>query len=85
MVDRCTQYEQSPLIHLRYITTNKIYEIMDINVTFWHRAQVYFTYIKSPLWLVTVPTMNKRPMGLDALLIKLLHRRNFHNFGRDPT
>ena len=29
-------------------------------------------------------TLYKRPMGLDALLTKLLHQHNFHNFGRDP-
>ena len=35
-VDHCTQHKQNPLIHLRYITTYKLYDIMDMNVTFWH-------------------------------------------------
>ena len=32
---------------------------MDISATFWHRAMPYFIYIKSLLWLVTVPNVNK--------------------------
>ena len=59
MVDHCTQHEQNPLIHLQYITIYKIYKIIDLNATFWHRAMVYFMCIKSLLWLITVPNMNK--------------------------
>ena len=29
--------------------------------------------------------LNKRPIGLDALLTKLLHQHNLQNFGRDPS
>ena len=28
--------------------------------------------------------VNKRLMGLDTLMTKLLHQHNFQNFGRDP-
>ena len=31
--------------------------------------------------MITCP--NKRHTGLDALLTKLLHKHNFHKFGRD--
>ena len=35
-----------------------IYKIMDINDTFWHRANVYFMWFKYLLWLVTISHMN---------------------------
>ena len=43
MVDHCTQYEQTPRIHLRYITTN-IHNFwkMDINSTFLAHSQDIF-------------------------------------------
>ena len=31
---------------------------MDVNATFWHIANVYFTYIRPHLWLITVQNMN---------------------------
>ena len=35
IIDHCTQHEQNPLIHLKYITTTyKMYAIMDITSTF---------------------------------------------------
>ena len=47
----------------KYISlqTYKSYDKMDINATFWHKAKVYFTFIKSLSWLITVPNtcMNK--------------------------
>ena len=58
MVHHYTQHEQNARIHLRYITTYKIYDIMDINATFWHTAKVYFTGTKSLLWLITVSNIN---------------------------
>ena len=45
----------SDIYHYKYDT---IYKIVDINATFWHREKVYFTFIKSLLWLITV-NMNK--------------------------
>ena len=50
VVDHCTQYEQNPPFHFRYITTNiqnlwNIYHFMNINATIWHRAGVYFTRV----------------------------------------
>ena len=41
------------------LQTYNIYDIMDINATFWHWAKVYFTCIKSLLWLIIIPNMNK--------------------------
>ena len=39
--------------------TYRIYDIMDINATFWCRTKVYFTCIKLLLWVIIVPNMNK--------------------------
>ena len=54
MVDHCTWHEHNPLIHFIYITTNiQMYDIMDINGTFWQGAKIYFTCIK--LHVVVIP------------------------------
>ena len=49
---------------------------------------VYFVEIFAidnvTFWLKWHKFNNKRSMGLDALLTKLLHQDNFHNLGRDP-
>ena len=44
---------------------------------------IYFFNKVAGSWIL-VWFINKRSMGLEALLIKLLHQHNFHNFGRDP-
>ena len=63
MVDHCIHHKQIPLIHLRYISL-QIYNvqnlyIMDINSTFWHRAKIFFTSLKSLLLLITVRNKNR--------------------------
>ena len=59
MVGHCTQYEQYPLIHLWYITTN-IHLLNNGHKCYMlAQSQVYFTCLKLLLWLIIVPNMNK--------------------------
>ena len=66
MVDHCTQYEQNPWIHIRYITTNiqnvwtlTIYEKIATITQNWGRDKFYFTCISSRWYLIMVPNMKK--------------------------
>ena len=43
---------------------------MDIYVTFWNSAKVYFTYIKFLLWLITVPNMNTK---INPFFLYIIH------------
>ena len=54
------------------LQTYKTSAIMDINATFCPRAKVYFTCIKSLLWLITVPHMN----NINSFFFKIKFKKN---------
>ena len=60
-----------------------ILELVDINATFLYRAKIYFTYIKSLLWLIAVPTMNNISLCSSDILYRNKHKsleKYWHNY-----
>ena len=41
---------------------------MYVNATFWHRAKIYFTCIKSLFWLITEPNVNNINLFFSTIL-----------------
>ena len=68
IVDHCTQHEQNPLIHIRYITTN-IQNLENNGHKYYILAQrqgIFYMH-QVPIVFITVPNMNINPFISEIL------------------
>ena len=56
------------------LQTYKMYDIMSINATLGHRAEVYFTCTKLLLWLITVSNINR----INPFFSKISHQKKMY-------